>query len=117
MAQEIGYLLVACDKAAERGKRLTESSHDKVHVFRHAEMIADTATSFAKHAYAMSFIDHDTGIVLLGKTHYFGKIGYVALHRKHTVGHNQLYFRGIALLKLCFKRLHVIMLVLECLRE
>ncbi len=117
MAQEVGYLLVCGYEAAQRGERLGERAHHKVHVVGKPVVVAYTTAAFAENAYRMRLVDHDCGIIFLGKLHNLGQVGNIAFHREHAVGNYQFDFVGLATLELLFEALHIVVLVLERLGE
>ena len=80
-------------------------------------MVACATTALAKHAYAVGFINHHTGIILLGKTNNFGQISHVAFHREHAVGDDELHLIFVALLQLLLKRSHVVVLIFQRIGE
>jgi hypothetical protein len=112
-----GNFLVRGDEAAERGEALREGAHDEVYVVRDAVVVADAAAAFAEDADGVGLVDHDSGVVFLGKLDDAREIGHVAFHREHAVGHDELDFVGSALAKLRLKALHIVVLVFERLRE
>ena len=107
VAQEVGDLLVGGDEASERCEGFGECAHDEVDVVGHTVMVAHTAAPFAKDSYAVGFVDHHRGVVLLGQTHDFLDVGYVAFHREDGVADDELDTVGVALLELFFERLHL----------
>lgn len=100
VAQVVGDLLVGGDEAAERCERLAECAHDQIHIVLEAEMVYGAAAAGAEHSYAVGFVDHHAGVVLLGQTHDLGYVGHVTFHREYAVGHDELDLVGITLLKL-----------------
>ncbi len=80
-------------------------------------MVAGASTAITEHTDTMCFVNHHLCIVFFSETHNFGKIGNIAFHREHSVGDDELDFIGLALLELLFERRHVVVLVLERLRE
>lgn len=80
-------------------------------------MVYGAAAAGAEHSYAVGFVDHHAGVVLLGQTHDLGYVGHVTFHREYAVGHDELDLVGITLLKLGLERCHVVVLVLQLLGE
>ena len=80
-------------------------------------MVAGTTTVAAEDADTVSLVDHHGGIVFLGQTYNLGQVGYVALHRENTVGHNQLHLVGVAVTQLLFERFHIVVTIFYRSRE
>ena len=78
-------------------------------------MIADTTTLTSEHTDTMSLIDHDRAVVLVLQLYDGWQICKIALHREHTIHHDELDGLIRQLLQHTLQILHVVVLIMELL--
>ena len=74
MTQPVNDRLVSRNKTTDRSQRFTESTHNQVDFVCQTEMVANTASLFSEYTQSMSFVHHDSSIIFMFQTHYFGQI-------------------------------------------
>ena len=104
-------LLVGGDESAHRGEALAEGAHDELHLVEAPEVVARAAALAAEDAQAVGLVDHQRGLVAVAYFHHLVHMRHIALHREHTVGHNQFRRLQRRLLEHTLQVVHVVVAV------
>ena len=96
LAQHVDDFLARCGEPAHRAaQRLAQRAGDDVDLAQNAAMFRRAAPLCAHEAVGVAIIDHGQRIILFRQAHDLGKVGDIAIHREHTVGHHQDMARAI----------------------
>ena len=90
MHSVINHPLLRGHKAAQGSEGFAEGAHYYVHFLFQPEIFGRASPVSAQYAYAVRIVHHHPSVVALGQADYFGQIGQIALHGKHSVHHYQL---------------------------